>query len=62
MSQLIAFVVRGSRWQAHLTDPITNRHIILYAMNEHAALKQACALKLAGEMMAVVGRCYFLIS
>lgn len=54
----IPFVIRGSRLQAGLTNPITHRHMILHAVNEYAALKQARTLALPGEEMAVVGPWY----
>ncbi len=57
--QRTAFVIRGSRLEPRLTNPITERHIIIYAESEDAAFEQARKWALAGEHMAVVGRCYF---
>ncbi len=59
MLPLQAYVIRGSRLQANLTNPITDRHFILYAVNELSAYKKAGEVALPGEKMAVVGRCYF---
>jgi len=53
------FVVRGTRLEPRLTNPITERHMIIHAENADAALQQARKALLEGEHMAVVGRCYF---
>lgn len=57
--QLIPFVVRRSIWQPMFADPITNRHTIVYARDEHEALAQTREWAPAEETLKVVGCCYF---
>lgn len=57
--QRIPFVIRGRRREPRLTNPITERHFIIYATSADAALKVARKSALEGERMAVAGRCYF---
>ncbi len=53
------FVIRGSRLDQRLANPVTNRHFGVYARNVRAALKEANKCRLNGEHFEVTGRCSF---